>query len=155
MDRILKELQLDVKNITQPNSQLFGSIQNPAESNLEMLKQQHIDLSYKFEQLNSSVKAFSSHGDRVNEGLEIGDLCFQSRADLRVWVHDNLSKRDFPFGVFLDVYSFLARIQTGHTSVEDIATIRGMRQNLDLNKKVNLTSTFSDVLCHFQARWLR
>ena len=66
LDRILKELQLDVKNITQPNAQLFGSIQNPAESDLEILKQHHIDLSDKLEQLNSSVKAFTTHGDGGN-----------------------------------------------------------------------------------------
>ena len=106
LDRSFKELQLDMKNVTQPSAQLFGSIQNPAESDMGVLKQQHTDLEERFEQLNNSIEAFTTHTDGGNEGVEIGDLCFPSRADPRVWVQENLAKMDFPFGVFLDVYSF-------------------------------------------------
>ena len=46
----------------------------------------------------------------------------------------------------MDVYSFLARIQTGHTSLEDTYTVRGMLQSLDLNKKIELTTDESTTL---------
>ena len=89
----------------------------------------------KIQQLNNSARAFASSSDPGgNEGVEIGDLRFPSRVDLGTWVDDQLSSLNFPFGVFLDIYSFLARIQTGHTSVGGSFSIRGMLQGLDLGK---------------------
>ena len=46
-------------------------------------------------------------------------MTFHSRDDLKVWVKKQINEKEdglddgpFPFGVFLDIYSFLARIQT-------------------------------------------
>lgn len=44
------------------------------------------------QQLKLSVKAFPTGSEHSDESVEIGDLRFSSRTDLRVWVDDNLKK---------------------------------------------------------------
>ena len=72
--------------------------------------------------------------------MEIGNITFHSRDDLKVWVmrqinviEDGGDKGPFPFGVFLHVHSFLARMQT-YTDTKDT-----MLKNLDLNQRIKLT----------------
>lgn len=126
---------------------LFGSLQDPNFMDVVDLNDNYKELSSKFEQLNQSVKAFASGGgDKTPEAVVIGNLTFTKKADLRIWVEDNLDNKEqdlFPFGVFLDVYSFLARIQTYGESKET------MLKNLELNQRTKLTSDEVTTLASF------
>ena len=118
LDKRIKAVIGDVstKYSSNATAQLFGSIQDPPVEEIETIKQNYEDVLGRPEQLNESIKVFSSHPtDGTPDGVEIGDLCFQSRTDLGVWVDENLKDLNYPFGVFLDVYSFLARVQWGYT----------------------------------------
>lgn len=148
LDRKIKITDTQVANymVSSPTS-LFGSVQDPPLAEVEMLNKNYEDVLGKLEQLNQSVKSFASApADGTPGGVEIGDLKFSNRPDLRVWVDENLKKFNFPFGVFLDIYSFLARVQTGYTS-EDPA--QSMLKNLDLNHRVHLTSDEATTLSSF------
>ena len=96
------------------------------------MQDNHDKLSENFGQLNQAIKAFTNNDK--GEGVGIGELHFPSRNDLRVWSQDDLEDSGFPFGVFLDVYSFLGRIQTSYNNIGDT-----MLKNLDLNDKSQLT----------------
>ena len=126
---------------------LFGFAQDHTAMDMEALNKNYEDVLDKMDQLHQSVNRFTSSPiDGTPEGVEIGDMRFPGRPDLRTWVDENLGPLDFPFGVFLDVYSFLARIQTGYT-LEDSA--QAMLKNLDLNQRVKMTSDEATTLSSF------
>ena len=106
------------------------------------IQENYDKLNEKFEQLNQVIKTFANNDK--GEGVEIGELHFPSRNDLRIWVQDNLEDSGFPFGVFLDVYSFLGRIQTSYNNLGDT-----MLKNLDLNDKSQLTNDETTTLAGF------
>ena len=149
LDKQIKIAKSEINTKMQPadTSHLFGSIQDSSVSEMEILNQNYQTVLGQLDHLNNSVKslATTSH-DGTPDGVEIGDLRFPSRPDLTVWVEDNLKSLNFPFGVFLDVYSFLARIQSGFT-LEDPA--QSMLKNLDLNHRVHLTSDETTTLSSF------
>ena len=123
LDKQLKATNSDISSKWGSNttSQLFGSIQDPPLEEIETLRQNYQDVLGKVDQLHETVKTFSSSPtDGTPDGVEIGDLRFPGRPDLMVWVEDNLKDLSYPFGVFLDIYSFLARVQCGYTT-EDAA----------------------------------
>ena len=93
------------------------------------------------------MKACATGGDKGNEGVKIGNLSFPSSADLKVWIEKQMDSEDylFPFGVFLDVYSFLARIQI-HSDTKD-----SMLKNLELNQRTPLTSDEVTTLSAFSS----
>lgn len=108
LGRQIKVTNSQISNQVNPGvaSNLFGSIQSQLIPEVEVLNKNYEDVLGKLEQLNESVKAFaSSPSDGTPDGVEIGDLKFLDRPDLGVWVKDNLEKWNFPFGVFLDVYT--------------------------------------------------
>lgn len=149
LDRQIKITNSNIATYSSTNaaSNLFGSVQSPPIPEVELLNKNYEDVLGRLEQLNESVKAFaSSPTDGSPEGVEIGDLKFPGRPDLGIWVKDNLKDWNYPFGVFLDVYSFLARIQMGYT-LED--TAQSMLKSLDLNAKVHLTSDETTTLSGF------
>lgn len=139
---------LSTRLTSSSTASLFGGVQdNSPPEEIETLRQNYQDVLTKVEQLNESVKSFSSvHSDDKNEGVDIGDLKFPHQPDLQVWVEDNLKELQFPFGVFLDVYSFLARIQSGYT-FEDAS--QHMLKGLDLNQRVSITSDETTTLSGF------
>ena len=123
LDKQLKATNSDISSKWGSNttSQLFGSIQDPPLEEIETLRQNYQDVLGKVDQLHETVKTFSSSPtDGTPDGVEIVDLRFPGRPDLMVWVEDNLKDLSYPFGVFLDIYSFLARVQCGYTT-EDAA----------------------------------
>ena len=124
---------------------LFGSIQDNQSSTADLtgMQENYEKLNSKLEQLNQSARAFAS-GDKSHDGVEIGNMSFPSRDDLREWVTDNLEDRNFPFGIFLDVFSFLARIQITYNNLGD-----SMLKNLDLNDRIKLTNDKSTTLAGF------
>ena len=147
----LKVLQGDFNTFSNSNhtSNLFGSIADPNYMDIADLNDNYKELYKKFEQLTEFVKAFVGGGDKPPDGVEIGNLKFSTRDDLKVWVLDNTEileggeREPFPFGVFLDVYSFLARIQTYGDSKDT------MLKNLDLNQRTKLTSDEVTTLVAF------
>lgn len=149
IDRVTKQWRNDLGNISQPMHNLCGSVQDPSLSEVQELKSDYDFLDIKFQQLNASVKAFAAGHEPGSEMVEIGDLRFPSRGDLAIWVKDNLKSLDFPIGVFLDIYSFLARIQTGYTNTEEALSLNGMLQGLNLSKRSSLTSDKATTLSGF------
>ena len=74
--------------------------------------------------LGSSVESLVHKGK--NNVVTVGSLCFKSERDLLAWSRDNLPC-GFPFGDFIDVYSFLERIvsydsEGSTTVVKDMET---------------------------------
>lgn len=141
MNKALKILKSEFTqfNVTIPSTtNLFGSIQDPTYVDVLDLNDNCKDLNEKFEQLQESIKSFATlGGDKSPESVEIGNLTFTAREDLKVWVLKQIAEKEdgsFLFGVFLDVYSFLARIQTYGESKDT------MLKNLDLNQRTKMTS---------------
>ena len=151
LNNLLKALKSDVSAISSPNSahSLFGNLPNPDFVDISDLNSNYKELAAKYDQLNSSIKAFVTGGDKQPESVEIGNMAFHSREDLKVWVKDQSvateyeDEGSFPFGVFLDVYSFLARVQT-YADTKDT-----MLKKLDLNQRTKLTSDEVTTLAAF------
>ena len=151
LNNLLKTLKADGSAIFSPNvaQSLFGNLSNPDFVDISDLNSNFKDLMSKYDQLNASVKAFVNGGDKQPEAVEIGNITFHSREDLKVWVRDQSvaseyeDEGSFPFGVFLDVYSFLARVQT-YADTKD-----SMLKNLDLNQRTKLTSDEVTTLSAF------
>lgn len=95
----LAKSDLSTKLTSNSTSSLFGSIQdNSTPEEFETLRQNYQDILSKVDQLNESVKSFSSvSNDGKTEGVDIGDLKFPHQPDLQVWVDDNLKGLNFPF----------------------------------------------------------
>ena len=150
LDQQIRSAKSDfsTKLTSSSTASLFGSIQDSSQpQDFEDSRQNYSDALSKLEQLNESVKSFSaSNIDGSHEGVDIGDLKFPHQPDLKVWVEDNLKALNFPFGVFLDVYSFLGRIQSGYT-LEDGA--QHMLKGLDLNQRISITSDETTTLSSF------
>ena len=47
LDRIMKDLKLEITRVSHPSAQLFGTTQSPDQSDVEVLKQQQFDLEEK------------------------------------------------------------------------------------------------------------
>ena len=149
LDKQIKSINTDMSTrySSSEAAHLFGSIQNPPLEEIETIKQNYQEVLGRLEQLNESIKAFSSSPtDGTPDGVEIGYLRFLSRPDLGVWAENDLRNLNYPFGVFLDIYSFLARVQCGYT-LEDAAS--SMLKILDLNQKVKLTSDETTTLSSY------
>lgn len=149
--RIVKILQTDVAsaaNVSSSQQNLFSNLDDPSFESVNW-NDLYKDLHNKFDQLNETVKAFATGGDNQKEGVEIGTMTFGTREDLKIWVTDQIEidnedeTSPFPFGVFLDVYSFLARIQTQADTKDP------MLKNLDLNQRTKLTSDEVTTLAAF------
>ena len=140
LNRLSKTRRGDINSLSSPSQigqNLFGSIQDPNLIDMSYLSENYKDLDSKLNQLNETVKAFSTQaGEKQPEAVKFGNLTFSNKDDLKIWILDNTNEDDgsFPFGVFLDVYSFLARIQTYGESKET------MLKNLELNQRTKLTS---------------
>ena len=106
LNKLSQGLRSDVDSFG--SSQSIG--QNPNVMNMADLNDNYKDLNSRLNQINEVVKSF-----RQPESVNFGNLTFATKDDLKVWVLDNTEDGEdgsFPFGGFLDVSSFLARIQT-------------------------------------------
>ena len=153
LNQISKILKADLNLLSNPSTNaqsLFGSIQDPNYLDVIDLSSKYGELMEKYDLLNESINAFAAGGEKEPESVEIGNMTFHSRDDLKVWVKKQMNEKEdglddgpFPFGVFLDIYSFLARIQT-YADTKDT-----MLKNLDLNLSTKLTSDEVTTLSAF------
>ena len=151
LNNLLKTLKSYVSAISPPNAahSLFGSLPNSEVMEISDLNSNYRDLAAKYEQLNASIQAHLHGGDKQPKSVEIGNMVSHSLEDLKVWVKDwsvateYEEQGSFPFGVLLDVYSFLARVQT-YADAKD-----SLLKNLDLNQRTKLTNAMQRffILC--------
>jgi len=87
------------------------------------------------EQCNSIAKANSSSANAI----KVGKYCFESVDELRGWCEKHLPA-EFPFGAFVDIYSFLQRIKSFRDKADpDSLKSMDYRDRLDLTADEAIT----------------
>ena len=82
----------------------------------------------EIEKLSRTVEKFTQKED--SQGVEIGGVPFGGEDDLDAWV-DSYLPAELPFGCFVDVYSFMNRIQHSYQGISGL-------DNLVINAKLKL-----------------
>lgn len=88
----------------------------------------------RVEKLTDMCNSFSKQDKHSSTGVKIGRYSFENIDELNGWCEQHLPP-EFPFGAFVDIYSFLQRIK----SFRDIADPDSLK-SMDYRNKLDLTA---------------
>jgi len=99
----------------------------------------------KVDKLSNALSTLQNQGQTRNKAVRIGKFVFQNMSDLEAWMEMHLPP-NFPFGGFVDVYSFLQRVKSSRDIVE---SDRGLVSGMEERRKSKLTADESLVVESF------
>ena len=105
----------------------------------------------RFESLSKEVETLKKviwnfdQPDKNNLSLQVGKFVFHSINDVGAWA-DQYLPPDYPFGPFVDAYSFLERVK----SARDVGEVRNVVIEMDTRRKTNLSTDESTIIEAFQ-----
>jgi len=103
------------------------------------------DLVTKVNNLADSLFSIQNQDRSRTKSVRIGEHHFQTMNDLEAWMDANLPPT-FPFGGFVDVYSFLQRVKSNRDIVK---SDRGLVAGMEQRRKSKLTADESLVVESF------
>ena len=103
------------------------------------------NLESRMGSLENALTSFLSGDIRHVMAVRVGKYHFQSLADVGAWA-DKFLPPTYPFGPFVDIYSFLERVK----SSRDIGELISAVSDMDTRKKVNVSSDEATVVEAFQ-----
>jgi len=101
------------------------------------------DLSERVEKLEKLVVNLTKTDKLSSASIRVGKYCFESIDDLSAWCSEHLPAH-YPFGAFLDFYSFMQRIK----SFRDASDSENLR-NMDYRNKLALTTDEATTMAAF------
>jgi len=96
----------------------------------------------KVERVSNSLHSMQKQDHFRTKAVHVGKHHFQTMNDLEAWMTSNLPP-NFPFGGFVDVYSFLQRVKSNRDIVE---SGRGLVVGMEERRKSKLTADESLVV---------